>query len=216
VILLLPGFGAAGYFLLEVLPELTKTRTARKAKSGIIDAVAPERRYRALREELDIADTIGNRIALAQECLTLGKFTEALGIFDGVISLPHGDEPTYWLGKATAEFALERPQDALHTLDELQRQWPNYNAPESHLLYARALEADGRLDEAVVEYETLSRTYAGAEPRVRQAMLLDKLNRKAEAKTMAEDVVKRFQRSPRFARKQQAEWLALAKNYLKG
>lgn len=143
-----------------------------------------------MREQLEIADMIGNRTALAQECLNLGRNQEALEIFNGIIALLHGDEPVYWFGKAAAELAPERPADEIATLDELQRQWPNYTAPEAHLLYARALDVAGRLEGALEEFEALSRTYAGAEPRVRQEMLLDRLNQKDEAKSIAEEVVK--------------------------
>ena len=79
-----------------------------------------------------------------------------------------------------------------------------------------ALEALGRLDEALFEYQALVTYYAGAEPKVRQMLLLDRLGRSAEAKTVAAEIVKGLERSPKFARQQQAEWLSRAKAYLKG
>ncbi len=215
VVLFLPGFGAAAYFLFEILPEWRRAPAARKAQTQIVQAIDPNRRYRALRDELEFTDTIGNRADLAQECLGLGKYDEALRLYEGIIASPQGDEPGYFVGKAKAQFGLDRPVDVLATLDSLKSQWPNFRSQEGHLLYAIALEAANRPDEALHEYEALVLYYAGAEPRVRQLLLLDKMGRRAEAKQMAAEVVKRLERSPPFARKQQAEWLSRAKAYLK-
>jgi hypothetical protein len=216
VVMMLPVFGAAAYFIFEVLPEWNRTPAGRKAQAQLVQSIDPNRRYRALRDELDLADTIGNRADLAQECLTLGKYDEALQLYNGIIALPLGDEPFYFLGKAKAQFGLEYFADTLETLDLLKSQWPKFQSQEGHLLYAGALEALNRLDEALHEYEALITYYAGAEPRVRQMLLLDRLGRFAEAKHIAAEIVKGLERSPKFARKQQAEWLMRAKNYLKG
>jgi hypothetical protein len=78
-----------------------------------------------------------------------------LRLYEGIIALPQGDEPIYFLGKATAQFGLARPTDALATLDRLQSQWPAFRSQEGHLLYAMALEAAERPQEALREYEAL-------------------------------------------------------------
>jgi hypothetical protein len=216
VVIFLPGFGAAAYFLFEILPQWRHDPKARRAQAQLVQAIDPGRRYRALRDELDFTDTIGNRASLAEECLTLGKYDEALDLYDGIIKLPQGDEPVYFLGKAKAQFGLNQAQEAVATLDALKTQWPNFRSQDGHLLYARSLEAADRLDEALREYEALSPYYAGAEARVRQMLLLDRMGRAAEARQIAEEVVKQFKRSPSFARKQQAEWLSRAQAFLKG
>jgi hypothetical protein len=215
VVIFLPGFGAAAYFLFEILPEWRRAPTTRKARTQLVQAIDPGRRYRALREELEFTDTIANRSDLAQECLALGKYDEALQLYEGIVALPQGDEPAYFLGKAKALFGLERPNDVLATLDYQHSQWPKFRSQEGHLLHAQALEAAGRPAEALQEYESLVTYYAGAEPRVRQMLLLDAMGRGAEAKQIAAEVVKRLERSPPFARKQQAEWLSRARAYLK-
>jgi hypothetical protein len=216
VVILLPGLGAAIYLVFEVLPAWLRGPSVRKARSHLVQAIDPGRRYRALREELEFTDTIGNRNDLAQECLALGKYDEALELYEGIILSPQGDEPTFFLGKARAQFGLDRFPDAVATLELLKSRWPAYRSQEGHLLYARAAEASGRLEEALHEYEALAAYYAGAEPRVRQLLLLDRMGRRAEAREIAADVVKRLERSPKFARQQQAEWFGRAKAYLQG
>jgi hypothetical protein len=51
---------------------------------------------------------------------------------------------------------------------------------------------------------------------VRQAQLLQKLGRDAEAKAIAEDVVRGLSRAPAHVRKNQRQWLAGAQKLVRG
>lgn len=216
VILFLTGFGALGYILVELLPEWLGSPKAQNARRQVVQSLDPERRYRKLADELEGLDTIANRAALAQECLALGKFEEAKLHYDHILSLPLGDDPIYALGKARAEFGLGNPQATVIILDELRARWPDYQSAEGHLLYARALEASGRSQQALSEYEAVSHYYPGAEARVRYGSLLDQVGRHAEAKVIFADVLKLTKRAPKHVRKAQAEWINIAETALRG
>jgi hypothetical protein len=97
----------------------------------------------------------------------------------------------------------------------LRKRWPDYQSSEGHLLYARALEASERHEEALEEYQALGAYYPGAEPRVRHGLLLKLLGRTQEAQRMFSDVVTQLRRAPRHARKLQAEWMAIAERELR-
>ncbi len=150
VILFIPGFGALAYVLVELLPEWFGSAQGQHARRRVVSTLDPEKRYRLLTDQLDVADTIANRGALAEECLGLGKFGEALHHYEHILTLPMGDDALYALGKARAQFGLEHPQEAVATLDDLRKRWPDYQSAEAHLLYARALEQCARTDEALV------------------------------------------------------------------
>jgi hypothetical protein len=90
-----------------------------------------------------------------------------------------------------------------------------FESADGHLLYARALEESGRLAEAADEYEDVSSYYTGAEPRVRLGLALRELGREVDARDVLSDVVKRIELAPRYVRKTQAEWLAMARQALK-
>ena len=215
VILFLPGVGAIAYVVVEILPEYRYAPQVRKARSGLGMQVNRNKRYRVLRSELEMADTLGNRLKLAQECLLLGRFDEALVLYEDIVKLPMGDEPLYFLGKGHAEFGLGQPQAVLDTLDELKQRWPDYRSQDGHLLYAKALEAAGRPKEALDEYADLSRYFAGQEVQVRRLLLLDKVGQSAEAEAIASEIVRYQKKAPRHARHQQAEWFSKARTYLK-
>ncbi len=210
IILFLPGIGALAYVVVELLPAWFGSYKVRRASGRIAGAINPAGRYRQLRDELEVVDTIANRSALEQECLTLGKYDEALGQFDAILAKPHGDEPGFMLGKARAEYGLGDAGAAIATLEELKRRWPDYRSADGHLLYAMALERAGRNDEALANYADVGGYYPGAEPRVRQAQLLQNLGRQAEARPIAEEVVRTLSRAPAHVRKSQRQWLANA------
>jgi hypothetical protein len=215
IILMLPGIGAAAYVFVELIPEWLGTYQGQKTQQRIGRALNPEKKYRALVDELHIADTIANRAALAEECLKLGKFGEAKEHFQEILLRPHGDEPIYMFGRARAEFGLDEHTAVVATLDDLRARFPNYQSAEGHLLYARALEEGGHKEAALTEFETLSHYYPGAEPRVRYGLLLQKLGRKNEAREVLADVLKRSRRVPKHVRKAQTEWIALAEKALR-
>lgn len=215
VIMFLPGVGALAYVIAEVLPEYRYAPQARRAQAVIGSQINPNRRYRLLRNDLEIADTLGNRLALAQECLLLKRYDEALLLYEEILKQPTGDEPVYLLGRAQAEYGLGEPQAVLASLDELKQRWPDYHSQAGHLLYARALESCDRSDEALSEYAQLSRYFAGQEVQVRRLLLLDRVGRSHEAEAIADEIVRYAKRAPRHARHQQAEWFAAARNYLK-
>ena len=216
IILFIPGLGALAYVLVELLPEWFGSAQGQQARRRVVSTLDPEKRYRALSDQLDVADTIANRSALADECLALGKFAEAERHYDHILSLPMGDDAVYALGKARAQFGLGHPQGAVATLEDLRARWPDYQSAEGHLLYARALEECGRTDDALYEYQALANYYPGAEARVRYGLLLEKAGRRSEAKAVFTEVLTQLKRAPKYVRRVQAEWIALAEKALRG
>src|SRR5215831_17287652 len=215
IILMIPVAGAVAYVVVELAPAWLGTYQGQKARARIGRALNPEQTYRVLKDELEVVNTIANRKALAEECMALGRFDEAKVQYDAILTMPLGDDPRFMLGRARAEFGLGRFAEARATLDELRRRWPDWQPGGAHLIYARTLEEEGRLEEAVDEYRALSAYYAGAEPRVRLGLALRKRDREAEARAVLADVVLQMSRAPKFARKTQAEWISMAEAALR-
>ena len=151
-------------------PNGSAASRVKSRRRHVVNTLDPSKRYRALTEQLEVADTIANRAALAEECLELGKFTEAEYHYEHILALPMGDDPIYALGRARAQFGRSHPEEAVATLDDLRKRWPDYQSAEAHLLYARALEESGRTDDALYEYQAVANYYPGAEARVLQAV----------------------------------------------
>jgi hypothetical protein len=214
IILMIPVMGAIAYIVVELLPELLNGPGAQQTRRRVANKLDPEKRYRELSDHLAATDTIANRAALAEECLNVGRFDEAERHFDCILRLPMGEEPVYAFGKAKAEFGRNRAADALATLDDLQRRWPDFRSAEAHLLYARALAEVGRPDEALEEFHAVAAYFPGAEARVRYGLLLRLMGRTAEAKVVFTELLIQMKRAPKYLREAQAEWLAIAEKQL--
>lgn len=215
IILLVPVIGAVAYVVAVIVPDWFGSPQGVRAQRRVANALNPEKRYRELSDAVEIADTIANRAALAEECLALEKFEEAKRHFDVILARPMGEEPVYMFGKARAQFSLGQAADTVAILDDLRRRWPDYQSGEAHLLYARALEATARNDEALTEYRALSDYFVGAEARVRYGMLLARLGRQGEAKAWLVEVLRQLRRSPAHVRQAQAEWIAIAEKIVR-
>jgi hypothetical protein len=210
IILFAPLVGAIAYVVAVLIPDWFGSPDGVRTQRRIANTLNPDKRYRALSDAVEIADTIANRAALAEECLALERFEEAKRHFEVILTRPLGDEPLYMAGKARAQFGLGHAADTVAIFDDLRARWPDYQSAEAHLLYARALEMCGRNEAALEEYRALSEYYVGAEARVRYGLLLEKLGREAEAKAWLAEVVRQFRRSPAHVQKAQAEWIARA------
>jgi hypothetical protein len=197
------------------LPEWFGSAQGQHARRRVVSTLDPERHYRLLTDQLELTDTIANRAALAEECLLLGKFAEAKRHYEHVLALPMGDDAIYAFGKARAEFGMGHPQEAVGTLDALRRRWPDYQSAEGHLLYARALEESGRIEDALTEYQAVANYYPGAEARVRYGLLLQKSDRHDEARAVLSEVLGQLKRAPAYVKRAQAEWIALAEKTLR-
>lgn len=214
IILMVPLIGALAYIVVELVPEWLRGPSVQQARRRVANKLDPEKQYRELCDRLDATDTIANRAAVAAECLALGRFDEAERHYDHILKLPMGDEPPYALGKAKAQFGLDRPAAAIATLDDLQARWPDFQSAEGHLLYARALADVGRTNEALDEFHAVAAYFPGAEARARYGLLLDKVGRAAEAKAVFTDLLVQMKRAPKYVRDVQAEWLSIAEKRL--
>jgi hypothetical protein len=176
IILMMPGIGAIAYVAVELIPAWFGSHRGQQARKSVGLALDPDKAYRALKDEIERADTIVNRDAVAEECLARGRFREAEQHYDLILARPMGDEPRYLLGKARAIFGDGRAAETVGLLDQLRARWPDFESADGHLLYARALEQSGRLAEAADEYYLLHRrgTPPPSRPGVAQARPRDR------------------------------------------
>ena len=214
LIIFVPVLGMAIYFFAEILPELMGGRTARRAASGMAQALDPGRSLREAQRRVEITPTAENKAALAEALLAAGKPADAVALYREALTGIHATDPGTMLGLARALFADGNPAEVQKVLEELRAANPEYNSPEGHLLYARSLEAQGKADAALKEYEALANYYPGQEARCRYAMLLQASGRGDEARRIFQEVCQLIEYGPRHQRRAQREWYDLAKRAL--
>ena len=204
----------AVYVLVAVIPDLRNDPRSRRAARNVLHTFDPQRRKREIQQQLEIADTIENRRALAEESMRLGDYANAAELYRSVLTGVYKDDAAFLLGLARAQAGMEDFPAARATLDTLFGAHPNFRHNDAELLRARVLEADGQIDAALDHYRELASSYPGEEARYRYGLLLKRRERFGEARSVFRDMEKRARNAPRYYRKKEASWLDAAKREL--
>lgn len=213
IILVLP-IGVIAYFVVEILPELMGSRTAKRAATGLRKTVDPHRDLRAASQKLAVNDSVDSRRKVADQLLERGRYDEAMEHYRAAMTGIYSHEPLLMLGLAKAQFAKGQLAETRQTLDELIANNPDFKSPEGHLLYARALQGEGNIDKALSEYKSLVKYYSGAEAMYRYASLLKQQGQIEPANAMLKDLLANAELAGAVFRREQQEWLDAAKREL--
>ena len=207
VLALLSYAGIIAYVIVEIIPQLLSSRTAQATRRSVKRALDPEAQLRRLQNEAQVTNNVASNQRYAEELLRHDRFADAAAIYRRILTGLYEHDPDLMLGLARAQFGAGDVSAARATLDEAIRLNPQFRSPEGHLLYARALAAEGSVDKALEEYRVLSTSYPGAEAAVRYAQLLKAQGRTDESRTVARDLLEQARIAPAHYRRAQRDWL---------
>jgi len=216
LIIFLPMAGGIAYTLVELLPELLRSRTLRTTGRSVKLALDPGGQLRRLQVEAQVTHNVASSQRYAEELLRHERFQDAAAVYRKILSGLYEHDPNLMLGLARAQFGGGDASAARATLDEAIRMNPDFRSPQGHLLYARALEAEGNPAKALEEYQVLSTSYPGAEAAVRYAQLLKTQGRVEESSTVAKDLLEQARIAPAHYRRAQRDWLDSAQRLVLG
>lgn len=212
-VLIIPGIAVPGilaYIAIEIIPGLLRGRTAQRTARGLRKAVDPGRELRRYETEVRVGGHVASRQRYAEELVRHERYDEAIGQYRQALTGLYEHDPNLMLGLAQAQFGKGDASGARATLDELIRLNPDFRSPAGHLLYARALEAEGNMPKALEEYRVVAGSFPGAEAAVRYAQLLQAQGHKDEAQKVARELLQRARIAPGHYRRAQREWLEAA------
>jgi hypothetical protein len=214
ILLFLPYIGSIAYVLVEIVPAMLRTRSARQVGSGIGTMLDPDKEWRARMAQAELVDSVDSKRALAEECEKRGQWQDAIRLYQAAATGIFADDPAVLLGLARAQLGSGDAQACLETLHKLEEQG-NLRNQEAHLLLARALEATGHTAEALEQYEGVSRYYAGFEARSRYALLLLKQGSVEQARDLFREIVRASSARPVVITQSDKEWIRVAKANLR-
>lgn len=214
IIALFPGIGTIAYVIVELLPEWSSSFRARRAVAGIRRTLDPEAELRKHERELKLSGSVEAARRVAGELVEQGRYDEAIEHYRAALTGLYENDPDLLLGLAEAQFGKGEHEAALDTLETLLDTDAGHRTPVAQLLYARALEECGELEEAAEEYEAVVASFAGAEARTRYARLLERLGRADAARAQYEEILAASELAPRHYRKAQAPWIREARDGL--
>jgi hypothetical protein len=157
---------------------------------------------------------VDNGRRYAQALLDSGKTEEAEEIIDQALKGLFATEPTLLLLRAQLQFSKDQSHETVQTLESLQKHNPDFRSAEGHLLYARALEAEDRIDDAIREYSAVSGYFPGVEARYRLAKCLEVAGKDSASKAEMESILNDAKLAPPHFHKSQKTWLDAVKKDL--
>ncbi|HET8731383.1 MAG TPA: hypothetical protein VFM34_09780 [Moraxellaceae bacterium] len=210
VILMFSIVGCLVYFFVEMLPSLRYSRTMRRTRRTVTALFDPDRDLRESSASYAISNSVETTCAYAEQLINKGQMEDAIAIYGNARKGLFRFDPTLLVGLSHAYFATGRNDLCIETLDELMRHNPEYRDSDMRLLRAMALEAAGRDEEALREYESWGEHHPGPEARCRYALLLKKMGKEERAHALFNEVRLQAVNAPRHYLRQHKDWIDMA------
>ena len=204
------------YLAFAVIPDMLRSSSVRRLKDNVVNAADPGRGYREKLREVELVGSVDSKRALAEECVRMGRFSDAIELYDSAMQGPLGaSDPALMKGLARAKMLSGDGAAAEALFVKIKANDPAAYDSEAELDHARALEIQGKNDEAVAQYEKVVSRYPGEEARARFGLLLESIGQQARAQALFQEILKSVKGAPSYYRSRQREWVSIAKSHLK-
>ena len=188
----------------------------RRFRGGVAHAADPGRDYRRAKRQAEQVGSVDAKRQLAEESLQRGLYADAIALYQEAMQGPLGAlDPVLLKGLGRAMLLSGDAAEAEKLFLKLHEVDPAAFDADVELDYARALEAQGKNDAAVRQYESVAARYPGEEARCRFGLLLEKMGQMDRAQAVFREIIASVQDAPSHYRSRQGEWLRTAKQHLK-
>jgi hypothetical protein len=189
---------------------------ARRLADNVINTADPGRAYREKKRDVELVGSVDSKRALAEECIRMRRFADAIDLYESAMQGPlGGNDPALLKGLARARMLNGDGEAAEALFLKLRAVDPAAFDADAELDYARALQLQGKNDQAIQQYEKVVMRYPGEEARARFALLLESLGQGGRAQALFQEIIKSVSGAPSYYRSRQREWLQIARQHLK-
>jgi len=207
ILIFMPLIGGVAYLVIELLPEFSGSISGQRAVRTVKQTLNPGADLRQHEAAWNQSPNVDNSRRYAEALLDAGKSDEADDIINQALKGLFATEPTLLILKARLQFEKDSMAETVKTLELLQEHNPDFRSAEGHLLYARALEAEGNIDDAIREYSAVSGYYPGVEARYRLALCMKIAGNNKASRTELDSILNDAKLAPPHFRKSQKTWL---------
>ena len=213
---LLPPFSWIAYGAFAILPDMWSSAPARRFADNVVNVADPGRNFREKQRQVATVGSADAKRALAEECIRMGHFADAVELYESAMSGPLGaGDPTLLKGLGRAKMLAGDGAAAEGLFQRLKDTDPAAFDADAELDYARALALQGKNDLAVRQYESVVPRYPGEEARCRFALLLEQLGQEQRAQQLFREILESVKGAPSYYRRRQSEWTRIARQHLK-
>ena len=210
------AIGWIAYIVFAILPDMARSNSARRLADNVVNLADPGRGYREKLRDVEQVGSVDSKRALAEECIRMGRFSDAVELYESAMQGPlGGSDPTLLKGLARAKLLSGDGAASEAWFVKLKDTDPAAFDADAELDYARALALQGKNDAAVAQYEKVVTRYPGEEARARFGLLLESLGQHARAQALFQEIIKSVKGAPGYYRSRQREWTSIARSHLK-
>jgi hypothetical protein len=204
------------YLVFAAIPDAWNSHAMRQFTGGMARAADPGRGYREKKRQVELVGSMDAKRDLAEESLNRGYYAEAIDLYLSAMQGPLGAaDPVLLKGLGRARLLAGDGAGAESLFLQLKDVDPAAIDSDVELDLARALEAQGKDDAAIRQYESVASRYPGEEARCRFALLLEKTGHMDRAQALFREILASVKDAPRYYRSRQSEWIRIAKQHLK-
>jgi hypothetical protein len=150
------------YLVFAVIPDMLRSAPARRFADNVVSAADPGRNSREKLRQVEQVGSVDSKRALAEECIRTGRFADAVELYESAMQGPlGGSDPALMKGLARAKMLSGDGAAAEALFVKVKENDPAAYDSEAELDHARALEIQGKNNEAVAQYEKVVSRYPG-------------------------------------------------------
>ncbi len=206
IILFFPLVGSLIYFFVEYLPEKQITAKVKRPATAY-----PAKSIRQLKQELEITDSVKNRMNLAKAYFQAGQYPASIELLEKSLEGVHANDLNIIEGLCHSYFHNHNYDSLFEYLLKYET-LANEGLPNNlRLLKARAYEEIGDVKAAFKEYEAIADIYSGEEARCRYALLLKKQGQEEKANELFRTILKNAKLFSKQYSAFEKEWVRIAK-----
>src|SRR5271156_6445627 len=95
--------GWIAYIVFAILPDMARSNSARRFADNMVSMADPGRDYREKLRNVEQVGSVDSKRALAEECIRMGRFADAVELYESAMQGPLGaSDPTLLKGMGRA------------------------------------------------------------------------------------------------------------------
>ena len=203
----MPLIGVIIYFFVEYLPDL---QTDAKIRSSF-KPTRKSQNIKQLQRELELTDSIKNRINLAEAYFHHGYFKASIDLLEESLNGVNGADLHIIEGLSLAHFFNGSYENSLEYLNKYENLNNNELKHNLRLIKAEAYEKKGDVEAALKEYDKITDICHGEEARCKYALLLKQQGHADKAKALFDAILNNARLYPKHYAKTEKQWVKIAR-----
>lgn len=159
IIIMLPYIGGIAYFIIEILPGLSRGNSVTSIQDSIVYFIRPKEKIEALRRKAEFSPTHNNCLEYADALLSNGEYAKALELYTAQNNGLFKDDVELQYKIALAEYKSGHFTEAKAYIEKIQDQQTKlFKHPNHTLLYCAIIENTDKPETVKTEYKRILTT----------------------------------------------------------